>query len=114
VSDLWVVDPRCDPRDGEAHMVQLQPFASLYQLLSVESSIVPGPDLMQQFLLVSPVANMLVMLQLACGSPLMDTMTIVPTLQEALANTFRSACHTWSAYFTWCYAYSMHSRQDAH
>lgn len=87
MSDLWVVDPRCDPRDGEAHMVQLQPFASLYQLLSVESSIVPGPDLMQQFLLVSPVANMLVMLQLACGSPLMDTMTIVPTLQEALANT---------------------------
>ena len=30
---------------------------------------------------------MLVMLQLACGSPLMDTMTIVPTLQEALADT---------------------------
>ncbi|DBA94244.1 hypothetical protein WJX77_010719 [Trebouxia sp. C0004] len=47
VSDLWVVDPRCDPRDGEAHM-------------------------------------------LACGSPLMDTMTTVPTLQEALANTSAS------------------------
>ncbi|KAL0048130.1 hypothetical protein WJX82_008393 [Trebouxia sp. C0006] len=47
VSDLWVVDPRCDPRDGEAHM-------------------------------------------LACGSPLMDTMTIVPTLQEALAHTSAS------------------------
>lgn len=47
VSDLWVADPRCDPRDGEAHM-------------------------------------------LACGSPLMDTMTVVPTLQEALADTSAS------------------------
>ncbi|KAA6417258.1 MAG: rRNA methyltransferase [Trebouxia sp. A1-2] len=47
VSDLWIVDPRCDPRDGEAHM-------------------------------------------LACGSPLMDTMTLVPTLQEALADTSAS------------------------
>ncbi len=26
-------------------------------------------------------------LQLACGSPLMETMTTVPTLQEALADT---------------------------
>ena len=43
--------------------------------------------MMQQLMLVSPVANTLVMLQLACGSPLMDTMTIVPTLQEALADT---------------------------
>jgi hypothetical protein len=38
-------------------------------------------------MLISPVANMLIVLQLACGSPLMDTMTIVPTLQEALADT---------------------------
>ncbi len=59
----------------------------LYNLLSVGSSIVLGPDMMQQLMLVSPVANTLVMLQLACGSPLMDTMTIVPTLQEALADT---------------------------
>ena len=68
-------------------MVQLQPSPSLYQLLSVESSVVSGPDLMQQLVLVAPVANMFVMLQLACGSPLMDTMTVVPTLQEALADT---------------------------
>lgn len=47
VPDVWVVDPRCDPHDGEAHM-------------------------------------------LACGSPLMDTMTVVPTLQEALADTSAS------------------------
>ncbi|DBA94245.1 TPA: hypothetical protein ACH3X1_001866 [Trebouxia sp. C0004] len=62
----------------------------LYQLLSIESYVLLGPDLMQQSLLVSPAANMLVMLQLACGSPLMDTMTTVPTLQEALANTSAS------------------------
>ncbi len=68
-------------------MVQLQSFPSLYQLLSAESSIVLGPDLLQQIMLASPVANILVVLQLACGSPLMDSLTTVPTLQEALADT---------------------------
>lgn len=47
VSDVWVIDPRCNPRDGNAYM-------------------------------------------LACGSPLMESMTVVSTLQEALVDTSAS------------------------
>ncbi len=76
--------------------------------------IVLGPDLMQYFMLIQPVANILVMLQLACGSPLMDTMTIVPTLQEALADTsglpvMPGQITSYGALRTLC-----NSRQDAH
>ncbi len=55
------------------------------------------------------------MLQLACGSSLMDTMTIVPSLQEALADTsglpVTSGQFTSRPVHTLCilYAYFMHT-----